>query len=34
MIFYEYDSNSIHAEPIKNHMAGELNRAYSKLLNY
>jgi hypothetical protein len=29
MIFYEYDSNSIHAEPIKNRTAGELKRAYS-----
>jgi hypothetical protein len=29
MIFYDYDSNSIHAEPIKNRTAGELKRAYS-----
>jgi hypothetical protein len=32
MIFYEYDSNSIHAEPIKNRTAGELKHAYSTIV--
>jgi hypothetical protein len=32
MIFYEYESNSIHAEPIKNRTAGELKRAYSTIV--
>jgi hypothetical protein len=32
LFFYEYDSNSIHAEPIKNRTAGELKRAYSTIV--
>jgi hypothetical protein len=31
LIFYDYDSNSIHAEPIKNRTAAKLKRAYSTI---
>jgi hypothetical protein len=32
LILYEYDGNSVHAEPIKNRTAAEIKRAYTRIL--
>ena len=31
MIIYDYDTNSIHAEPLKNRSTSELTSAYTKI---